>query len=80
VLWAEGDTLERTVCPSFEICLRRRSAVPFAPMLVMEGTALLSLPLTYLVRARAGSDFGAIGFGASPERIGVTWSTRLSTF
>jgi hypothetical protein len=57
-LWARNGKLESTACREDETCLRPRSTLPLAPMLVTQGMALLSVPATYLLRRLTSSSRG----------------------
>jgi hypothetical protein len=51
VVLSQHDQLVSTTCPDDVECLRRRAVVPLGPMLLTQGLGLLSIPLTYSLRA-----------------------------
>jgi hypothetical protein len=78
-LWAEHGELRDTACRPFEVCSRRQSRVPLAPMLVTQGAALLVLPITYALRAPE-QDTPAVSLRASSSRLELLCSGRFGAF
>jgi hypothetical protein len=76
-LWLENGRLEPTTCVAFERCERPRSTVPLAPLLVTQGAAVLSVPLTYVVRGWLGGS-ASVGVQGSFGGFGIAWRTELT--
>ncbi|HMJ14039.1 MAG TPA: hypothetical protein VK524_21625, partial [Polyangiaceae bacterium] len=77
VLWLGHGRFES--CEDDVECARR-SSLPLAPMLVTQGAALLSLPLTYLVRSWIDADSASVQLGVTPLGLQVGWSAAPGSF
>lgn len=75
VLWLNpGDPYSVDNCAPDEICTRKPSNLPLAPMLVSQGASLVALPVTYLVRSWTRTDLIALDVAASSSGMQISWS------
>jgi hypothetical protein len=78
-LWTEHGELRDAACRPFELCSRRRSRVPLAPMLVTQGVALLAIPIVYALR-EPEQEPAAVSLRVSRSRLELVCSGRFGAF
>jgi hypothetical protein len=76
-LWLRNGRLERIGCSDEEQCLRTRSTVPLAPILVTQGASLLAFPVRSLLRTGTGAEVRNVALSLSPGELGIHWSQDL---
>jgi hypothetical protein len=79
-LWLRNGRLEAVDCPDPQPCLRRRSTIPLAPILVTQGASLLAFPVRSLTKGRAGPDARNVTVSVAPGELRVGWTQNLPSF
>jgi hypothetical protein len=77
VLWLRNGRREPIACPEQQPCLRTRSTIPLAPMLVSQGASLLAFPLRHLLSSEPRVDAGSFDVSVAPGEVRIGWRSAL---